>query len=231
MGSRRPPRYPLLYDGVSTRDVTDQSDSAEALFRLGLRPGASERAIRRAFRALSRVHHPDVNPHPSATEQMRAINLAYRRALAAAEGSPRESPPNSRACRWTPPRAGPARRSPSIAVHEDSSVTGTAVHFGFIDRDQTAVRSLEISARSESIATHIRVGADWIHVSPERLTGTAAIRITADPRMLSGFWDGRTRESAMIESWIDLVQKYGITRVIVRAILRRQAGDVRGRSS
>ncbi len=231
MGARQPLRYLLPHHVVSTRAVTNQMESADALSRLGLHPGASEAAIRRAFRALCRANHPDVNPHPSATDDMRAINLAYRRALAAARGAPDEPFTGVRARRWAPSRVDPTRWRRSNPGPRENSPRATAVHFGFIDRDQTAVRSIEISARSASSETRIRAGADWIHVSPERVIGTAVVQITADPRRLSGFWDGRTRESAMIESWIDLEQDVGMTRVIVRAILRRLPLGESGRSS
>lgn len=50
---------------------------------LGLAPGADSRAIKRAFRRLARIHHPDLNPDPAATLHMQKINDAYRRLLRA----------------------------------------------------------------------------------------------------------------------------------------------------
>jgi DnaJ-class molecular chaperone len=39
--------------------------------------GASADEIRRAYRALARQYHPDVNPDPAAGEHFKALSLAY----------------------------------------------------------------------------------------------------------------------------------------------------------
>lgn len=44
---------------------------------LGVAPSASSTAIRRAFRALARQFHPDVNPAPDATARFTALQNAY----------------------------------------------------------------------------------------------------------------------------------------------------------
>ena len=44
---------------------------------LGVTPSATWAEVRRAYRALARRHHPDVNPGPHATGKMRHINWAY----------------------------------------------------------------------------------------------------------------------------------------------------------
>ena len=45
---------------------------------LGVERGASEDELKRAFRALARLHHPDVNPDdPAASERFRGIAEAY----------------------------------------------------------------------------------------------------------------------------------------------------------
>ncbi len=51
---------------------------------LGVGPDADESAIRNAYRALARVHHPDAGGNP---EEFGRLQEAYRDALAAA--SPR----------------------------------------------------------------------------------------------------------------------------------------------
>jgi hypothetical protein len=45
---------------------------------LGVEPGATPDAIKRAFRALAKRYHPDVSDAPDAAQRMRLINEAYR---------------------------------------------------------------------------------------------------------------------------------------------------------
>jgi hypothetical protein len=47
---------------------------------------ATAEEIRQAYRALARQYHPDLNPDPSAHEQMQALNLAYAQVMAQFEG-------------------------------------------------------------------------------------------------------------------------------------------------
>src|SRR5437763_15798503 len=44
---------------------------------LGLRPGASDSEIKRAFRRMARDLHPDVNPEPGAKERFQEVTRAY----------------------------------------------------------------------------------------------------------------------------------------------------------
>src|SRR5215468_942193 len=44
---------------------------------LGVRRGASADEIKRAYRALARQFHPDVNPDPASQEKFKEINAAY----------------------------------------------------------------------------------------------------------------------------------------------------------
>ena len=43
---------------------------------LGVAPGSGKAAVRRAYHALARIYHPDVNP--VGAERMRLLNEAYR---------------------------------------------------------------------------------------------------------------------------------------------------------
>lgn len=45
---------------------------------LGLEPGASEEAVKRAYRALAKKYHPDLNPgNEEAARKMKEVNAAY----------------------------------------------------------------------------------------------------------------------------------------------------------
>lgn len=48
---------------------------------LGVETNATEEQIREAYRRLARLHHPDLNDSPEATEQMKLLNVAYRALL------------------------------------------------------------------------------------------------------------------------------------------------------
>src|SRR3954447_25600194 len=45
---------------------------------LGLRPGASDSDIKRAYRRMARDLHPDVNPEPGAKERFQEVSKAYQ---------------------------------------------------------------------------------------------------------------------------------------------------------
>jgi hypothetical protein len=47
--------------------------------RLGLLPNADFEAVKRAYRTLARLYHPDVNTDANADERMKKINEAYQR--------------------------------------------------------------------------------------------------------------------------------------------------------
>ena len=47
--------------------------------RLGLLPNADFEAVKRAYRTLARLYHPDVNTNADADERMKQINEAYQR--------------------------------------------------------------------------------------------------------------------------------------------------------
>lgn len=44
---------------------------------LGVLPGATQEEIKKAYRALARKYHPDVNKEPGAEERFKKINEAY----------------------------------------------------------------------------------------------------------------------------------------------------------
>src|SRR3978361_2454638 len=44
---------------------------------LGLKPGASDADIKRAYRKMARDLHPDVNPEPGAKDKFQEISRAY----------------------------------------------------------------------------------------------------------------------------------------------------------
>lgn len=52
-------------------------NKAEAYNILGLSIGASDDAIRAAYRALAKQWHPDVNKSPEAEDRLKEINQAY----------------------------------------------------------------------------------------------------------------------------------------------------------
>jgi hypothetical protein len=56
---------------------------AAAYAVLGLLPGVALDEIRRAYRALARQFHPDLNPAVEATRKMQEINAAYTQILSA----------------------------------------------------------------------------------------------------------------------------------------------------
>jgi molecular chaperone DnaJ len=61
---------------------------------LGVAPNASADDIKAAYRTAARRFHPDVNPHPNATEEFKLVADAY--AIL--------TPPSA------PPTTGPSRR-------------------------------------------------------------------------------------------------------------------------
>ncbi len=44
---------------------------------LNVRPGASKREIKKAYRIMARTYHPDINQAPNAEEKFKKINEAY----------------------------------------------------------------------------------------------------------------------------------------------------------
>lgn len=82
-------------------------DIAEALIELGLQPGCDRAAVRAAYLARVRIHHPDVasRPSPDATRRTARLNVAQELLLAAidrAGGTVPAPPPPS-----APPSPGP----------------------------------------------------------------------------------------------------------------------------
>lgn len=55
---------------------------ADSFRLLGVRPDADRETVKRAYRALARRHHPDLNPAPEAHARMMALNEAYQRLMA-----------------------------------------------------------------------------------------------------------------------------------------------------
>lgn len=55
---------------------------------LGLAPGASAHEIKRSFRRLAMLWHPDRNPDPHALEHFKALRAAYERLLAELSSAP-----------------------------------------------------------------------------------------------------------------------------------------------
>lgn len=79
----RPPRN----SGMFADDVEDDPYST-----LGVTWGASAESIRRAFRTLARLHHPDRNPgNPQAEARFKLISAAFQRLKAAGWSLPRPS--------------------------------------------------------------------------------------------------------------------------------------------
>jgi len=55
-----------------------RDDSKRTLYdTLGVSPTATQTQIKSAYRSLSKLYHPDVNPSPDATSHMKEINSAY----------------------------------------------------------------------------------------------------------------------------------------------------------
>jgi hypothetical protein len=62
-------------------------DAVQAAYMLlGLHGDESLTEIKRAYRALARLYHPDINPGREALYKMKEVNLAYKRVLATREG-------------------------------------------------------------------------------------------------------------------------------------------------
>jgi hypothetical protein len=61
--------------GASSSSASGDPRHREALRLLGLEPGASPQAIKRAYRRLAKAHHPDLGGHPEAFHR---LDAAYR---------------------------------------------------------------------------------------------------------------------------------------------------------
>lgn len=58
--------------------ASNEADSKDALYEvLGVAPGASAEAVKRAYKRLALRFHPDVNKAPNAHEQFTQLRLAY----------------------------------------------------------------------------------------------------------------------------------------------------------
>ncbi len=89
---------------------------------LGLAPSATPEEVKKRYRELARRYHPDVNPSPEASHQIKAVNEAYhtlndpdRRALYDANrilSQPSASRPSASSRPTPPPRSGPSAASP-----------------------------------------------------------------------------------------------------------------------
>jgi hypothetical protein len=215
---------------------------------LGVAPGADQRAIDSAYRRLCRRHHPDVCRDPDAGARMREINAAYfvlrdperRRGY-----DRRAAPAQPTAVRWEAARrawrtaaSGPHgvgrpptdHRAPTVAPSARLRVTPGGVDFGFVRAGETATRTVLVQGLAGAGspgggAFHARVftRGDWLRVDPSELGGAEVLlRVTADPRELSAFWQAPGAESARLEGSIELVDRHGSLRVPISAILRRE---------
>lgn len=84
----------------------DSKAEAESYRILGVRPGASAKEIRVAFRQQAMLHHPDRNPGNSAAEErFREVLKAYQIALRSIEQQAKVSAPEAEAAHGRPRHA------------------------------------------------------------------------------------------------------------------------------
>lgn len=63
-------------------------NSTQAYYVLGLKPGASQEEVKKAYRKLSLKYHPDKNDDPDAEDKFKNLNNAY----ALLESEPEDPP-------------------------------------------------------------------------------------------------------------------------------------------
>ncbi|TWU72199.1 hypothetical protein ED733_002313 [Metarhizium rileyi] len=69
------PSHRLLHASIPKRSDFAQQNHYE---RLGIRPDASPMEIKKSFYSLSKSHHPDVNPSPSAAHSFSLLSESYK---------------------------------------------------------------------------------------------------------------------------------------------------------
>jgi len=197
---------------------------------LGVAPGADARTIALAYRRLCRRYHPDVSREPGAGQRIREINAAYEvlgdpcRRLAYDRSRAATVPPADawsaayRAWRETP-------RAPSSAPEAQLHTVPGALDFGYIGRDEIAVRQVAVRGKGERpFVARVLTRGDWLRVRASELRGPQALlEVEADPRELHAFWHGAGPAEARVDGWLELVDATGSLRVPAGAILRRDA--------
>jgi hypothetical protein len=74
----------IYYDGVvqyGRQTYATVPQSPQAYATLHLLPSAPREVVMAAYRALSKLYHPDVSQKPDATEKMKEINIAFDRIM------------------------------------------------------------------------------------------------------------------------------------------------------
>ena len=71
---------PGRWKGAAAAAEGGKPETRDALYEvLGVAPGASAEAVKRAYKRLALRYHPDVNKRPDASEQFTRLRLAYEK--------------------------------------------------------------------------------------------------------------------------------------------------------
>ena len=137
----------------------------ELLFVLGLAPGSSDDVVKRAYKALVKIYHPDMAGGTS--QKFQEVTQAYDAIMAKDFAQSMKPPPPQRASSQT--NTGPlatASKSPEVQTHRPSPDIHIPFNLGETKRQETNLTSLLVLSLVIAGAIYLALAKAILYFGP-----------------------------------------------------------------